>query len=432
MILILYTTKYRKGGAKFVRAAETLRDELTEKKLDDVICIPVEAKMDVRRVFYETESSGKKIEELHFIGHSGMYGPMFGTIAYPEQFSPWEWEHLKIPFTEGASAYFRCCRSARWFAPFFAKTFKVKTFGYYWYTTFSSNPDHFQWKGVNDEKNKLYCIGCPGKKSHGLRGSLKKYSGMMKAEEMKAFDYTKGDEDQTYDPVAELYADVFQDIKVREDEWNWLNKHFPNNPKIRVLDIGCGNGALLFELSKRIQKGCGVDESKQMIDYASGKSQTFTNLEFAKINGPELPFADKSFDVVISLLSFRYLDWDPIMDEIHRVLAPGGKFLVIDMVTVPVKLKEYPRLLIDKYRAYRQHKRNPVFYAALNKLVSHPDWKNMLKHNPIRAQHEYVWYLESRFPGQKTEILNIGYTSRILAFDSGDISNLKSIRLTYP
>jgi len=56
----------------------------------------------------------------------------------------------------------------------------------------------------------------------------------------------------------------------------------------------------------------------------------------------------------------------------------------------------------------------------------------MLKHNPIRAEHEMKWYLESRFPGRKVEKINVGWNSCILAFDSGDIKNIKDIYLTYP
>lgn len=38
---------------------------------------------------------------------------------------------MEIPFVLNASAYFHCCRSARWFAPFFARTFNVKAYGFF-------------------------------------------------------------------------------------------------------------------------------------------------------------------------------------------------------------------------------------------------------------------------------------------------------------
>ena len=76
------------------------------------------------KIFDDFKSTGKQIGEFHFIGHSGMYGPMYGTVKYPEQFSPYEIRNLDIPFANDAEAYFHCCRSARWFAPFFARTAK--------------------------------------------------------------------------------------------------------------------------------------------------------------------------------------------------------------------------------------------------------------------------------------------------------------------
>jgi hypothetical protein len=45
----------------------------------------------------------------------------------------------------------------------------------------------------------------------------------------------------------------------------------------------------------------------------------------------------------------------------------------------------------------------------------------MLSYNPIRAEHEMKWYLESRFPGQQVERLDIGVHNRVLAFDSGPL-----------
>jgi len=66
-------------------------------------------------------------KEVHFLGHSGMYGPMFRTTAMPEQFSPHEWRTLDIPFAPGGEAFFHACMTARWFAPFFADTFGVPT-----------------------------------------------------------------------------------------------------------------------------------------------------------------------------------------------------------------------------------------------------------------------------------------------------------------
>ena len=132
------------------------------------------------------------------------------------------------------------------------------------------------------------------------------------------------------------------------------------------------------------------------------------------------------------MLSFRYLDWDPLMTELKRILKPGGKIMIIDMVTVPVKWPEIPNFLRSKLSQYAQRFNNKEYYNNLKRMVADPAWKAMLKMNPIRAEHEMKWYLESRFPGKKVEKINIGWNSSILAFDSGNIENMKDIYLTYP
>lgn len=431
VILVIYTTKYRLGGNQFPVVARTIADERVDAGFGgDVITRAVESKRDVLQAIAEIKDAGKRIKEFHFVGHSGMYGPMYGTVAFPEQFSPYEWEQMDIPFAKDGSAYFFCCRSARWFAPFFARTFNVPTYGFFWYTTFSRSKEKYVSAGDKTD-GKLYTIGCKGRKSHGFLASAQKRLGFMPAEEMKRFDPLPPDGDTSYDHVAELYDAAFQDIRVRQDEWKWLNEHLPDGP-IDLLDIGCGNGALLYALRDRINSGIGVDESGGIIERARIKNAENKHVSFQKINGPVLPFPDNSFDAVTSLMSFRYLDWDPLLAEIKRVMRPGGKFLIIDMVTVPVAVSEYPRLLGDKLRTMKNQKANARFDADLQKLVSHPDWKKMLEYNPIRSEHEMKWYLESRFPGHKMEILNMAWHSRIVAFDSGPVENGIDAKLTYP
>jgi ubiquinone/menaquinone biosynthesis C-methylase UbiE len=188
-----------------------------------------------------------------------------------------------------------------------------------------------------------------------------------------------------------------------------------------VLDIGAGNGALLCQFGARLGQSAGVDRSTAMINLAKQHAAALGNLEFHAISGPTLPFADASFDVVVSLLSFRYLDWDPMMNEIRRVLAPGGRILIVDMVTVPARLTELPAVLRGKAAQVALHLRKPAFASALRTLVADPRFRTMLAYNPIRAEHELRWYLQSRFPGRHVETLDIAHDTRVLAFDSGPL-----------
>src|SRR4051812_31294812 len=99
-----------------------------------------------------------------------------------------------------------------------------------------------------------------------------------------------------YDPIAELYDRAFADIRVREPEWRWLTRRLAALPAApRVLDIGCGNGALLRALASRISLGEGVDVSEAMLARARAHGSVHKHLSFQPITGTELPFANNSF-----------------------------------------------------------------------------------------------------------------------------------------
>ena len=177
---------------------------------------------------------------------------MFGSTDWPEQFSPHEWREMAIPFTADARACFHACRTARWFAPFFAER-RGAAFGNYNYTTVSTRKDRFAWAGRHPTtRPSLYMIAAPGKKSHGLSGSVRKYVGCA-AEPMVQCAPAAAHTERSYDRVAELYDRAYTDIRVRADEWQWVAERVVRaraaiGRPLRVLEIGCGNGALLRAL----------------------------------------------------------------------------------------------------------------------------------------------------------------------------------------
>jgi len=397
MVLVLYTTKYRLGGAEMERAAVQMAARLGGKP------VRIESKQE----FLDAVSEGP-IEELHFVGHSGLYGPMFGTTAFPEQMSRAEWAAFDIPFAPQAQAYFHCCRSARWFAPYFARRYGVTTYGHRSYTTFSSDPKVYRALGEGE----VHVVSVPGYKGMGILGAVKKRLGQGKVLPMDRFEPATN-EDRGYDDVAELYDAVFEDFRVREDEWRWISTRIPEGAKL--LDIGCGNGAVLAALAPMIESGVGVDSSLPMLQRAERRAEA--NLRFLQIDGPVLPIEDASVDVVLCVLAWRYLDWDPMVAEIKRVLRPGGRLLLIDMVVSPFHPGAMGGVLKDKARTTLAALRKPRFRRALRDLVDDPRWRTMLRHHPMRAQHEYRNYLPSRFPGVEITVLNRAVRSEILAFE---------------
>ena len=87
----------------------------------------------------------------------------------------------------------------------------------------------------------------------------------------------------------------------------------------RVLEVGCGEGNALGQLSDRFPRltYCGLDLVVEQV-----------REDVALLNGDAhfLPFADKSFDLVFSICVFRYLaDKIKALREVSRVLKPTGK-----------------------------------------------------------------------------------------------------------
>lgn len=445
--LIGYTTRYRGGGAQLQRAAEALARRERARGAT-VRCIPIERKHMLLQAFADIAVAGDRVAALHLLTHAGMYGPMFGTTAWPEQMSPAEWRATTIPFAPGAEAFFHACRTARWFAPFFARTFGVPAHGYHWYTTFSGRLDRYARPRWRDPGADVYLVGFPGRTSHGLWASVGKYAGLTAAEPLQRFEppaAADGAAAGSYDGVAALYDAVFDDITIRAAEVAWLEAHLhaavatlpedpcrPDRGRPRLLDLGCGNGALLQRWAGRVGASVGVDGSAQMLEQARRRNAHHPHLRFVHVDGPSLPLADASVDIAVSLLSFRYLDWDPLMRELRRVLVPGGRLLVVDMAAKAPTAAELPRLLADKVRTELHARRRPGYRRALAALVADPRWQAMLQYNPIRAWHEYAWYLQSRFPGRQVETLNIARTARVLAFDSGPIAAMRDVELTWP
>ncbi len=227
-----------------------------------------------------------------------------------------------------------------------------------------------------------------------------------------------------YDAVASLYDRAFSDIRVRRDEWRWVSERFEQLKRIsppRVLDIGCGNGALLTALQADIHSGVGVDISTRFIELATVRARRWPHLRFQAITDATLPFPDETFDVVMSFLSFRYLDWDAVLREALRVLRPHGRVLIVDMV-------ESQATTTDAWllgRSLLQHVVRPLrdrrFHRDVAELTAHPDWARMLARNPIHHAEAYEACFQRWFPGRQAHALNATLTKRVIAFDSGPV-----------
>ncbi len=129
-------------------------------------------------------------------------------------------------------------------------------------------------------------------------------------------------------------------------------KYFPNISKKRsLLDIGCADGGFASYAGKLLgAKTYGLDIAPLAVKKAKGVLDQAITHDVVK----PLPFPDKSFDLVFALEVIEHVyDTDFLLDEIRRVLRPGG----ISIISTPnlASFKNRARLLLNLYPQYLEY-----------------------------------------------------------------------------
>jgi arsenite methyltransferase len=123
-------------------------------------------------------------------------------------------------------------------------------------------------------------------------------------------------------------------------------------PGKRVLDLGCGAGLDSLVAAQMVGPNgsvVGLDMTPEMLAKAraGAAASGLENVRFVEGDAERLPFADESFDVVISNGVIDLIpDKDAVFSELHRVLAPGGRIQVAD-VTIQRPVSEEGKRNID-------------------------------------------------------------------------------------
>ena len=149
----------------------------------------------------------------------------------------------------------------------------------------------------------------------------------------------------------------------------------------RVLDLGCGSGWATRMLAQSVaadgasstevvsdqvvsSQVVGLDVSDEMVRLARETSGGFSNVQYICGSAMQIPWQDCFFDLVLSVESFYYYpDQNRALQELHRVMAPGGRlFILINLYTD----NEYSLQWVDKLKV-PVHVRSAAEYVEMLK-----------------------------------------------------------------
>jgi ubiquinone/menaquinone biosynthesis C-methylase UbiE len=101
-----------------------------------------------------------------------------------------------------------------------------------------------------------------------------------------------------------------------------------------VLDIGCGPGILAGEMADEVGLPggiWGIDISETMLGLAEKRRAAKNTIALQLGRAEELPFADHTFDAAVAVQVYEYVtDIDRALEELFRVLKPGGRAVILD------------------------------------------------------------------------------------------------------
>jgi ubiquinone/menaquinone biosynthesis C-methylase UbiE len=133
--------------------------------------------------------------------------------------------------------------------------------------------------------------------------------------------------------VARWYAGL---TKKSLDDFKALARRVAEQipPEAKVLEVAPGPGYFAIELAKLGDfQITGIDISKTFVEIAqSNAEKAGARVEFRQGNAAAMPFSDNSFDFLLCRAAFKnFSEPERALDEMYRVLKPGGKALIIDL-----------------------------------------------------------------------------------------------------
>jgi demethylmenaquinone methyltransferase / 2-methoxy-6-polyprenyl-1,4-benzoquinol methylase len=218
-----------------------------------------------------------------------------------------------------------------------------------------------------------------------------------KLDSYKIFDQIAG----TYD-FLNHFLSLGIDVLWRKN----LRRHMPKSNYLRALDLATGTGDVALELAKdeRVLKVTGMDLSRGMVELGKKKVRRRSlegKVDLQIGDGVKIPADDQSFDLVTLSFGIRnFSDPDLSLQNIFRVLSPGGRVLIMEF-SLP-KFKPLRSLYLFYFRNVLPKIGNLLSnhgdaYSYLNKTVENFPYGDEFAEKLKRAGFTNVSYFPQTF-----------------------------------
>lgn len=167
-------------------------------------------------------------------------------------------------------------------------------------------------------------------------------------------------------------------------------------PGDRVLDLGCGTGWASRRMARAVTVGevVGIDVSDEMLRRAEQASAGISNVRYVWGSAERIPVPDNYFTKVLSVESFYYYaDQGRALDELRRVLAPGGRlFILINLY----RDNHYSLLWVDELKVPVQVRSEAEYVAFLRQHdFSNVEARRIPDRSPTPENYFGKWFKNS-------------------------------------